>query len=311
MGTPIAFFVFNRPAQTATVIARIRDARPDRLYVIADGPRPDRPGEAERCAKVRDLVEAAIDWPCEVVRDYSAVNLGCGRRLQTGIDAVFSQEEEAIFLEDDCLPQPAFFAFCSELLARYRTDARVAQICGTPLISPEIPGSGSDYLFSRYGPVWGWASWRRAWKRNDPGLAAWREPRAARDWRRYALTRREARVRAGWYDAIVAGALDTWDLQWGLAKRLSHLLSIIPATNLVRNIGAGLDSTHPTEAPPQDFGRELTFPLQHPPEVVPNDRYDRAFSQHVAPTGWRRLRRAWERRRRQRAASSPGAQGRG
>ena len=110
MRTPVAFLVFNRPDQTKKVFEAIRKAKPEKLLVIADGPRNERYGEAEKCRAVRAVMER-IDWNCEVVRNYSDVNLGCRRRVSTGIDWIFEQVEEAIILEDDCLPHPTFLAF--------------------------------------------------------------------------------------------------------------------------------------------------------------------------------------------------------
>ena len=100
LATPVAFLVFNRPDTTEQVFAAIRQAQPETLLLVADGPRPDRPGETELCAKVRSIV-AKVDWPCEVLTNYSNVNMGCKRRIFSGLDWVFSQVDEAIILEDD------------------------------------------------------------------------------------------------------------------------------------------------------------------------------------------------------------------
>ena len=113
--TPLAFLIYKRPDTTARVFDAIRQARPPVLLVVADGPRPDRPGEAEKVAAVRKIVEE-VDWPCEVLRNYSDVNLGCKRRVSSGLDWVFDTVEEAIILEDDCLPHPTFFRFWEECI---------------------------------------------------------------------------------------------------------------------------------------------------------------------------------------------------
>jgi hypothetical protein len=128
--TPVAFFIFNRPDTTATVFAAIAKARPSTLLVVADGPRAFRRGEEQLCEAARAIIDR-VDWPCRVLTDFSTHNLGCRRRISGGIDWVFSQVEEAIFLEDDCLPDPTFFAFCEEMLGRYRTDSPVMHIGGT------------------------------------------------------------------------------------------------------------------------------------------------------------------------------------
>ncbi|MCX5762039.1 MAG: glycosyltransferase family A protein, partial [Gemmatimonadetes bacterium] len=137
---PVVLFAFNRPELTARVFATIRAARPSRLFLVCDGPRADRPGEADRCAAVRQIL-SEVDWPCEVERNYSDENMGCGLRVSSGIEWVFARTEEAIFLEDDVLPEATFFRYCDELLERYRTDDRVMMICGYNLLGRgDVPG---------------------------------------------------------------------------------------------------------------------------------------------------------------------------
>ena len=121
--TPIAFFIFNRPETTRRVFETIARARPKRLLIVADGPRAHVEGEAEKSLLARQVVDR-IDWPCDVERNFSDQNLGCGRRLSSGIAWAFERVPEAIFLEDDCVPTPGFFDFCSTLLERYRDDHR-------------------------------------------------------------------------------------------------------------------------------------------------------------------------------------------
>ncbi|MGB3239254.1 MAG: glycosyltransferase family 2 protein, partial [Geitlerinemataceae cyanobacterium] len=113
--TPVALLIFNRPDTTEKVFETIRQAKPPKLLVVADGPRSDRPGEAEKCAEARAIVDR-IDWECQVFQNYSDTNLGCRYRVASGLNWVFETVEEAIILEDDCLPHPSFFRFCEELL---------------------------------------------------------------------------------------------------------------------------------------------------------------------------------------------------
>src|SRR5215470_17310000 len=102
MQTPVAIIIFNRPDCTAEVLRAIAKARPPKLFIIADGPRPANPGDIEKCIATRALVDR-FDWDCEVLTHYSEVNLGCKYRPESGIDWVFKLVEEAIILEDDCL----------------------------------------------------------------------------------------------------------------------------------------------------------------------------------------------------------------
>ncbi len=170
MDTAVALLLFRRPEETARVFERIREARPSRLFLIADGPRPGNEEDARGCEEARAVVER-VDWPCDVVRDFAEENLGLKRRIPSGLDRVFSEVEEAIVLEDDCLPHPSFFPYCAELLDRYRDDERIVHITGSQLL--RIPPAEASYHFSRYPHVWGWASWRRAWDLYDVDLADW------------------------------------------------------------------------------------------------------------------------------------------
>ena len=173
--TPVALVVFNRPQTTRKVFDAISKARPAKLLIVADGPRANMPGEDDLCASVPTIVQA-VSWPCEVSTNYAADNLGCQERMVSGLDWVFSLVEEAIILEDDCLPNASFFPFCEQLLARYRGDSRVAAISGTNLLE-NYANTADSYYFSRLGGIWGWATWRSEWKRYDRYLKCWPENR--------------------------------------------------------------------------------------------------------------------------------------
>lgn len=171
MHSAVLFLVFNRPDTTRQVLDSIRQARPPRLYVAADGAREDRPGERERCERVRGIA-TDVDWPCEVHTLFRARNLGCKTAVSGGISWFFEQEEEGIILEDDVLPDQSFFVFCEELLERYRHEAKVTMISGDYFHGNNHQPTAS-YFFSRYTHIWGWASWRRAWQHYDREMAQW------------------------------------------------------------------------------------------------------------------------------------------
>lgn len=286
--TPVAMVVFNRPDTTARVFEAVRAARPRRLLVVADGPRPGRDGEAERCARTRAIFDR-VDWPCEVERELSEANLGCRRRLSSGLDWVFSRCEEAIILEDDCLPEPSFFPYCEALLARWRDEPRVMAITGDNFQRGRVRGDAS-YYFSSLVHVWGWASWRRAWRRYDESLASWPERRAT-GWLRGLLG--SERAAAHWtrvFDRVRAGEIGTWDYQWTYAVWEANGLVATPNVNLVTNIGAGADATHTTDAANPNLAlptRPIALPLRHPP----------ALEADVAADAWVHLAMYWPVRR--------------
>ncbi len=279
--TPIVFLIFNRPDCTARVFAEIRKARPRQLLVVADGPRMGHATDEANCAHTRRIIDECVDWPCEVLRNYSAKNLGCAERVASGLNWAFSLMEEVIVIEDDCLPDPTFFGFCEELLARYRYDSRIGQICGTPFILEKLERD-TGYIFSRYGPIWGWASWRRAWRSYDLRLNDWPALRSRGELASVIHNRGELRWRTRLYDSLHAGPPGTWDYQWGYAKITQSMLSVIPCQNLISNIGFGSDATHPTK---NDGGiplRSVRLPLSHPKWVLPDAAFDAVFSKRCS-----------------------------
>jgi hypothetical protein len=280
--TPVVFLVFNRPDCTARSLAAIRAARPAKLYVVADGPRAGRPGEAALCGQVRALVEEGVDWPCEVVRDYAPANLGLAQRVSSGLDAVFARESEAIILEDDCVPDPTFFPFCAELLERYRDEPRVAQISGCTF-QDEGGQNPASYYFSRYPHCWGWATWSRAWRHYDHAMTAWPDSRGTAWLDALIPEPAERRMWESCFDATAAGRVDSWAYRWTLAVWRHGSLSIQPYRNLVANIGFGAGATHthghnPAASPPV---LPMRFPLVHPASLAQDAAADERTSRRV------------------------------
>lgn len=298
MQTPVAFLVFNRPGVTERVFQAIRNARPSTLLVVADGPRPDRAGEAERCAAVRAIVDH-VDWPCEVVRNYADVNLGCRKRVSSGIDWVFEQVEEAIILEDDCLPCPDFFPYCAELLDRYRHDERIMHISGSNLQLGRRRTSDS-YYFSKYPLIWGWATWRRAWRHYDVDLASWPAVRQSEAFPGIFSGDLERDYYVRDFAAYHGGGPDTWDVQWTYACWCQGGLSITPEVNLISNIGFGADATHTTgdASPVANLATGTVVPLRHPRQVMRHAAADDYFfHEHVGGRQLREMRKLRHRAR--------------
>ncbi len=288
--TPVAFMIFNRPETTERVFAEIARAKPHKLLVIGDGPRADRPGEDAKVIATRTIIQR-VDWDCEVLTNFAESNLGCKRRMSTGIDWVFDLVEDAIILEDDCLPHPSFFRFCQELLERYRDDQRISQINGVNFQSGYRVNEDS-YYFSKYSHIWGWASWRDRWNESyDVEMKHW--PRI-RDEDRVADLVSSSAEEKYWtniFEQVFQGKIDTWDYQWSFACMLQGRLTILPNANLVSNIGFGSGATHTTESNTlSDLKTEaMPFPLQHPKGVFQCRKLDNRFFKNFSAVPLHRL----------------------
>lgn len=275
MQTPVAFIIFNRPDTTKQVFDVIRQARPPKLFVIADAARASRPGEAKKCSETRAIVEQ-VDWDCEVMTNFAEQNLGCQRRISGGLDWVFAQTERAIILEDDCLPHPSFFPFCEELLERYRDDERVMHIGGTNYQFGRRRFSYS-YYFSRYNHCWGWASWRRAWRHFDVEMKLWPE---LRDRGLLKDLLHDVRAAADWqraFQMVYEKRIDSWAYCWTLSCWAQSGLTILPSVNLISNIGFGAEGSHTLNHRSKFANMQIEdvgSPLIHPPFVIRDDEAD-------------------------------------
>ena len=276
LNTPVAFIVFNRPELTRRVFAEIAKAKPPILLIIGDGPRLNREGEADKVRITREIV-GEIDWECEVFTNFSEVNLGCKNRVSSGIDWVFSKVTEAIFLEDDCLPESSFFRYCEEMLNHYRNDLRIGMISGDNFLGGKLIVNESCY-YSRYFHIWGWATWRDRWCDSyDVAMSDWPQIRDN------SLLTQDAGYRASdryWkevFNRVHLGAIDTWDYQWTWANWKNHRVSVLPKTNLISNIGFGYEATHTRRLGPLANlpTTPMSFPLIHPSQFEINDLADK------------------------------------
>ena len=247
MDTPVLLIAWRRPQTLRQVINAIRPVAPTYLFVACDGPNPNRPGEAEKVAATRALIEQEIDWPCQIERLYSDVNQGCRLGVSRAITWFFEHVEEGIILEDDCVPHPDFFRYCNVLLERYRNDSRVWCISGNNFQDGIWRGDGS-YYFSRYNHCWGWASWRRSWQYYDSDLSQWPVLRDAGLLETIFSDPAERTYWSYiWQRLLDYGQPDTWDYQWTFTCLINGGLTALPNHNLVRNVGFGEDATHTTE----------------------------------------------------------------
>lgn len=290
MNTPVVLLVFNRPHLTEQVFERVRQAKPSKLFIVADAPRSNRPDEAEKSEAVRAIFDR-VDWDCIVYKNYAETNLGCKRRIASGLDWVFEQVEEAIILEDDCLPDPSFFSFCESLLEHYRDDSRVMMISGNNF-QFDRPRSQYDYYFSRYTLIWGWATWRRAWQKYDGKMQQWNQYRD-RNWLETVLDDRQGiRYWTELFNSVEQGEMDTWDVAWTYTCWTQNGLSIVPSTNLVTNIGFDplANNTTQTNSPFDNTPTQpIHPPLRHPPLIIRDveaDRYSQKTQFHLNTIDW-------------------------
>lgn len=282
--TAVLFLVFNRPDTTRQVFEAIRKAKPPRLYVAADGPRADKPGEAEKVGQVRRIA-TQVDWECEVETLFREKNLGCRVAVSSAITWFFENEEEGIILEDDCLPSQSFFWFCEELLERYRDDERIMHISGDNFQNGLKRGDAT-YYFSKISHIWGWATWKRAWKFYDVNIGSFPQFKEKRKMKDVFDSKREQNYWSRILQSVYDGKNDTWDYQWNYTVWTQNGLCVLPNINLVSNIGYGNNSTHTIESASKFANMPLfeVSVIKHPDFMLQNKEADQfTFNSHFSP----------------------------
>lgn len=285
---PVLVMAFNRPDHLRILLMRLREVQPTRLYVSIDGPRTTRPGEADQVMACRNLV-AGIDWPCEVRTNYQDDNLGCGLGVSTAISWFFSHEERGIILEDDIIPDPSFFPYCTELLDRYEHDERVFAISGCNFVPPEAQGHPErPYRFSQVPHIWGWATWRRSWQQHRLDIAGWRtQLPPTKLWARAGHSLPASIYWASTFELLARKEVDTWDGQLVLASMVSGQLTATSNVNLIENIGFGETATHTVEDRNElQPITAISLPTQ-PVPVELDHKADRWTRQHHFRATWR------------------------
>lgn len=276
MDTPVVLIIFNRPFLTQKVFDKIKKAKPKQLFVISDGPRNE---EEKKIVEETRMIIEQVDWKCEVFKKYSGTNLGCKISVSSGLDWVFSQVEKAIILEDDCIPDPTFFKFCEDLLEKYSDNKKVMMISGDNFFEKE---SKFSYDFCHHSLIWGWATWRRAWKQYE--VANTSKPEVFEK-RRNELSQLVSTRRLDAIKKTLEGKIDTWDYLWQYAMLLNGGLCVYPSVNLVKNIGFGNAATHTKYKTFHSLlsQRQINFPLQHPANIKSNKSFDDKISRTYHP----------------------------
>lgn len=284
--TPVLLIFFNRADTFEKVFTEVKKAKPKTLILAQDGPRNDN--DKIGIAKCREIAES-IDWECEVIKDYSEVNLGCGVRPQSAITNALNKFERVIILEDDCIPSPSFFPYCEELLEKYKDDDRIAYISGLNHFE-EWDCGDADYFFTKTGAIWGWATWRRSWSKYYDYYVEGIKDDYICKLLRYQITDSYAykmRIQA-WEKAnnskVNSEKLSYWDFQWSYVKYSQNMLVIVPRKNLICNIGVGESSTHAKSLKTNRFIKyknfvfipthTFEFPLKHLEVCLPDTEYD-------------------------------------
>jgi len=279
---PVLLIGFNRPDVIKQSLDYVRKAKPQKLYVAIDGPRINKKGEDLLVAEVRKIVKN-IDWECETHYKFSDVNQGAEITVSSAVSWVLENEEYVIVLEDDIIAPLSFLNFAQEMLIKYANNESIYMISScqpTPINMP----NNEDYLFGIYGHIWGWATWKRAWKHFNLNVNDF--DNFIRSGEIGNLVHCKAEKKR-WLSTINrmrknGKGNNTWDICWSYIRFKEKGLSIIPRVHLSSNIGVtGLHTKGQTKVHNRPFDKDFVAAI-HPNEIKQNIEYDiYHFKNHI------------------------------
>lgn len=276
--SPVLVITFNRPKYFKEVLYALKKAQITHLYVFRDGPRPLNTEDIKACKEIDRLIKA-IDWPCEVKTNFMNNNLGCGWGPFSAISWAFQYTERLIILEDDCVPTPAFFSFCNQMLERYKDNEKVRHISGYSQFANHNLFLKNDYIFTQYAPTWGWATWKRVWDNCDMHERLIAPFFKKGGFNGQFSTRKEDRYFNRYYWQRTSPLLESthsWDYQYAVHSKMNGALSIVPAKNLINYIG--IEGTHGSDKSYYDLITDDDFLAEkHPEKIELSEDYEMAY----------------------------------
>ena len=182
-----------------------------------------------------------------------------------------------MILEDDILASEDFFKFCDYALKKYKNNDKIMMISGTNYLGESI--ESNKYFFSEHFIIWGWATWKRAWKKYDVDMKAWHDEKVVLDIKN-RFDKKTFQFLKSRFNQIFFDYKDTWDIQWYFACIKNKGLSIIPEANLIKNIGVeGTHSNKFFETLFLNYGKINIKLLETPSKVEPFIDFDNKIHQ--------------------------------
>lgn len=278
--TPILIIGFNRPDVIKQTFEYIRKAKPEKLYVAIDGPRPEKEGEEKLVKKVKEVVEN-VDWECETHYKFNETNKGAEVTVSSAISWVFETEEYAIILEDDIVAPMSFIKFAQEMLVKYKYNDKIGIISGNNFTPIPVD---SDYFFAKYAHSWGWATWKRVWESFDLDIEIKDEHLSKGFLKKISNSKEERKFYRKRYQRMkkMGAGNNTWDMVANYISRVNNRMNIVPRVNLTTNIGIfGLHAKGESIFHNVPFDEFFEVHI-HPMEVKLNIEYDKHhFKEHI------------------------------
>jgi hypothetical protein len=282
----VVVIIYNRPDHTRRLFEQIERVKPHRIFIIADGPKYNNSHDKKKCEECREIFNQ-VDWTEDIHKNFAASNMGLKARVSSGLDWVFTYTDQAIILEDDCIPSEDFFSYCSLALEEFKSNDEVSVITGDNFQNGIVRGDGS-YYFSKYNHCWGWATWKRAWKLYDGNIEFWPDWKLSEDWSSMFQSNQEKKYWTEIFEKVYRGELNSWAYPWTASVWKNGGLTVTPNVNLVENIGFDDQATNTFSKRKKILSRAGKLKAFKPPSSIELNTIadDYVFRNHFG--GWKK-----------------------
>ena len=234
---PCVIFAFNRPDKLTRVLRALKKQDVERLILFVDGSRNDTDfKQVEQCR----AIASEVDWVAKELHFWEE-NHGLSG-LADNISIVMKRFPSAVFIEDDCLPMPGFYAFMRKALELYQGEERVFSIGGyQPIRSVYFRGYPYSVISCARFTCWGWATWQDRWELIQPILT-----KPEKFFNRLNFQSGIAGADLPTYARAIADGevVNSWGVRVALACLGLNKVHLLPVSGLVRNIGLDMSGIH-------------------------------------------------------------------
>ncbi len=233
---PVLLLGYNRPNQMRGLIQSLAHQKPKVILLAVDGPRNNRPNDAELVRRTQDLT-SEINWDAEIRTRFRNSNLGLRRAVVDAVTWANSEYGKVIVLEDDVRAGPQLLDFLKYNLKTHQENIKIAHINGYNLVPKEhLTNPNAASRLSIYPESYAWATWDRAWQKYDDNLT-WAKNASLGDIKKICgSTVGALRWKQNFSDAE-AQRIDTWAYRWLASMWEQRWLMVSPNRNIAKYEG--------------------------------------------------------------------------
>jgi len=233
---PVLVVTYNRPDNLGKMLNQISTLGIKKIYIAIDGPKNGT--DSVIVSKNSKTIQQFIDRRYLNIKVwFRSENLGLVQSMLSAIDWFFSHENRGIILEDDLNLTKSFFEFAEHGLEIYESNSEIFMVTGNQFFSEVGPRNAVS--IANYPLIWGWATWSSRWQKFRNTLDESKVPK------------NNAKIKNNVYFFWKMGYIKSVNLQnqsWAILlatyMRFSKLISVVPNSNLVSNVGFGEASTN-------------------------------------------------------------------